>query len=67
MNVEVPGVQNLLNRLKPNKAFGPDKIPNHVLKELAPVLPPTLTALYNKSLKEGTVPTKWRHALVMLV
>ena len=62
--MEVAGVQKLLNRLKPNKACGPDKIPNRVLKELAPVLAPPLTALYNKSLEEGTVPAEWRHAFV---
>ena len=64
IHVEVAGVQKLLNRLKPNKACWPDKIPNRVLKELAPVLAPPLTALYNKSLEEGTVPAEWRHALV---
>ena len=64
MHVEVAGVQKLLNRLKPNKACGPDKIPNRVLKELAPVLAPPLTALYNKSLEAGTVPAEWRHAFV---
>ena len=64
IHVEVAGVQKLLNRLKPNKACGPDKIPNRVLKEMAPVLAPPLTALYNKSLEEGTVPAEWRHALV---
>ena len=64
IHVEVAGVQKLLSRLKPNKACGPDKVPNRVLKELAPVLAPPLTALYNKSLEEGTVPAEWRHALV---
>ena len=67
MNVEVPGVQKLLNRLIPNKACGPDKILNHVSTELGPVLAPSFTALYNKSLEEGIVPAKWRDALVMLV
>ena len=62
--MEVAGVEKLLNRLKPNKACGPDKIPYRVLKELAPVLAPPLTALYNKSLEEGTVPAEWHHALV---
>ena len=64
IHVEVLGVQKLLNRLKPTKACGPDKIPNHVLKELAAVLAPPLTTLYNKSLEEAIVLVEWLHMLV---
>lgn len=64
VHVEIPGAEKLLKGLQPNKACGPDKIPNRVLKELASELAPPLTALYNKSLEEGTVPAEWRHAFV---
>ena len=48
--VQVAGVRKLLQRLKPGKASGPDRIPNRVLKELADELAPPPSALFNQSL-----------------
>ena len=58
------GVKKLLDRLKPQKASGPDRIPNHVLKELSDVLSPVLSAVFNQSVTAGEIPLKWKHALV---
>jgi len=57
-------MKGLLQRLKPDKACGPDMIPNRVLIELAPVIASPLTTLYNKTLEEGSIPTEWKHAHV---
>ena len=45
IKVSVEGVKKLLQNLKPNKAAGPDRIPNRVLKELAEELAPIIAAL----------------------
>ena len=41
------GTKNLLSGLNPNKAAGPDKLQRQVLKELADVLAPMVTLIYN--------------------
>ena len=43
------GVRKLLSGLNPNKAAGPDKLQPQVLKELADVLAPMVTLIYNAS------------------
>ena len=58
------GVKKLLDRLKPQKASGPDRIPNRFLKELSDVLSPVLSALFNQSITAGEIPLKCKHALV---
>ena len=58
------GVQKLLENLDPRKAYGPDLLPPRVLKELAPILAPALTKIYNKSYSTGVVPDDWRSANV---
>ena len=55
---------NLLHDLKPNKASGPDMIPNHVLKEAAVEIAPFLVLLFQASLDRGILPKDWKHAYV---
>ena len=62
--MSVEGVKKLLQNLKPNKAAGPDRIPNRVLKELAEELAPIIAALFTQSLETGTVPRDWKDALI---
>ena len=64
VKVSVEGVKKLLQNLKPNKAAGPDRIPNRVLKELAEELAPIIAALFTQSLETGTVPRDWKDALI---
>ena len=64
INVTTEGVEKLLSGLKTQKAAGPDRIPNRVLKELSHELAPAFTALYNQSLTTGTIPTDWANAIV---
>ena len=49
--VTVDEVNTLLGEVDPVKATGPDGIPPKLLKELAYVLAPSLTLLFNASLK----------------
>ncbi len=51
---------NVLYHLDPNKASGPDNIPIRLLKECASAIAPSLTCLFNKSLKLGTLPSEWK-------
>ena len=62
--VQVAGVRKLLQRLKPEKASGRDRIPNRVLKELADELAPPLSALFNQSLESGCIPDDWSKVFV---
>ena len=51
-------------RIKNGKAAGPDGIQAWMLRDLAPLLAPPLTAIYNSSIREGYVPEKWKQAIV---
>ena len=47
------------------KAQGPDFIPNWILRDFAPFIAQPLTAVFNASLREGTVPEIWKSAIVI--
>ena len=47
-----------------NKATGPDKIPNRLLKIAADVVGPSLTGIFNQSLATGIFPSDWKMAKV---
>ena len=54
-----------LNRINVHKAPGPDGIPNWVLRDFAPLLYEPLCAVFNASVREGKVPSLWKHANVL--
>ena len=54
-----------LQRVKTNKATGPDNIPAWVLKGHAIILAAPLTAIFNSSLREGVIPNEWKMANVI--
>ena len=58
------GIEKLLNNLNPHKASGPDKIKPIILKTLSTELSPILEVLFQKSLKEGSLPSQWKSAFV---
>ncbi|XP_066931249.1 uncharacterized protein [Clytia hemisphaerica] len=58
------GVAKLLKELNPFKASGPDGIGARILKESADQVADGLTLLFNASLKQGKIPTDWKHAVV---
>ena len=54
-------VFSLLCTVDVAKASGPDGISGYMLKGTAEAITPTLTQLFNLSLKTGTVPKAWKH------
>ena len=50
----------LLASLDSSKATGPDKISALMLKKTATSIAPSVTSLFNQSLKEGRVPLEWK-------
>ena len=61
------GVLNLLNKLDPSKATGPDKISARFLKEFSSEIAPALTLFFGNSLSQGNLPSEWRHAFIVPV
>ena len=59
------GVTNLLKKLNPSKATGPDKIPARLLKEFAEEISPGLTMFFSNSLDQGDLPSDWRLAFIV--
>ena len=57
-------VLKILNSLDANKASGPDKSPNKLLKMCALLLANPLCKLFNKSLQVGNFPISWKKACV---
>ena len=55
-------VQNVLSKLPTNRASGPDKLPNWVLKEYSYVLALPITLILNASYREQRVPIDWKMA-----
>ena len=58
-------VETHLKALNPSKAPGPDQIPTSILKIHAPDLVPSITKMFNCSLNQGRVPTKWKQANII--
>ena len=54
-----------LKSINPNKATGPDNIPNKVLKMAVEILSPSLSAIFNRSLSMGIYPDDWKMARVL--
>jgi hypothetical protein len=54
ITVSIEGVQKLLRKLNPQKACGPDQIPARILRDLADVIAPPLTLIFQKSLVSDT-------------
>ena len=61
----VQEVANVIQGLSNRKASGEDGTPNEVWKGLVEILPKYLTAIYNKCLKEGVFPVRWKKAKIV--
>ena len=55
----------LLNTIDVTKASGPDGISGYMLKGTAEAITPTVTHLFNLSLKSGKVPEAWKTSSVV--
>ena len=58
-------VRDAIKILKPNKATGLDKISARLLKDSGHIIAPTLTSLFNLSLRTGIFPSVWKNARVI--
>ena len=58
-------VLDILNSLDTSKATGPDGISAKMLKETATSVAPSLTKLFQISLKKGKIPKLWKEANVL--
>ena len=64
VDITEPGVTKILHALQPGKAPGPDGITTTILKELAEVISPILTIIFQSSLDTGILPSDWKDANV---
>ena len=64
INITEEGVWKGLERLNPHNVAGPGKIGLLVLKELADVIAPVITRIFQASLNQGETPNSWKEAHV---
>ena len=67
LRVTVRMVAEVIAKLDPSKATGPDGIPVVVLQRCSPELAPLLSKLFNKLLSESCFPSCWKSASVVPV
>ena len=60
--ITVQEVERNLMRIKPGKSPGPDGIQAWMLRDLAPMLAPPVTAIFNSSIRDAYVPPLWKSA-----
>jgi len=60
-------VISAINKLKINKAPGPDGITNNAIKQAKDTLTTLYTTLFNKIIEEGTLPSQWKEANMKLL
>ena len=63
----VEEVETKLAKIKLDKAIGPDKIPNWILRDFAPYLSRPLTSIFNASLIEKYIPEEMKSADIIPV
>jgi len=62
INIDPVSVLNKLNRLRSDKAAGPDELSPRVLKEITEEICEPLTIILQRSIDEGSIPDDWRNA-----
>jgi hypothetical protein len=62
IKIEQMGLEKLLRQVNSNKAYGPDSIPNRILKECTEPVAPILQIILQQSLDTGDLPKDWRDA-----
>ena len=64
INIKATTVKDILEILKTSKSTGPDGINPLILKKTAEAIAPTLTKLFNYSLRTSEFPSTWKTAQV---
>ena len=67
LTITAAEVKKKLKDLNPNKSPGPDRIYPKVLKELNEELAEPIADLFNKSFKEGKLPSDWKQAEITAI
>jgi len=65
--IDVLQVTKRLLNINVYKATGPDFLPNWIQRDFATLIAEPLTAVFNASVREGTVPDIWKSATVIPV
>ena len=65
MDCTVEEVRDALKRLNITKASGPDHISARMLKYTANSIAPSITELFNYSIRSGKVPTEWKTSMIV--
>jgi hypothetical protein len=63
-HIDTEEVFKAIKSIKTKRSVGPDGIPAYIVKGCADIITPTLSHLFNVSLKTGVFPNKWKTAKV---
>lgn len=66
-DIMVEEVDKAISKLKTNKSPGPDGFSSEWYKTFRTELKPSLLLIFNKALKEGTIPPTWREATISVI
>ena len=67
IEISMEGVLKLFRDIDVTKSFGPDNIPDILLKTLANCITDSVTALFNYSLTTGSLLNIWKEAKVTAI
>ena len=67
INFTQPGIEKLLDNIKPNKAAGPDELPARVLKDVSKEISGVLSMIFQQSYNVGRIPDDWSAARISAI
>ena len=67
LNVTITQVKRAIEKLAPNKAPGPDEIPNHILKRCLSILQHHILSLAQQSLATGHFPQPFKETITLVL
>ena len=67
LNITITQVTRAINKLAPNKAPGPDEIPNHILKRCLTTLQHHILALAQQSMMTGHFPQSFKETITLIL
>src|SRR5437667_6298884 len=67
LNITITQVKRAIDKLLPNKAPGPDEIPNHILKPCLPILQHPILMLTQQSISTGHFPRSYKETTTLVL
>ena len=67
LNITMTQMKRAIDKLAPNKAPGPDEIPNHILKRCLSILQHHLLALAQQSMITGHFPQSYKETITLVL